>query len=737
MSKRRKSAVKPQQVSRIDHLKATFPKISEETFNTIIKADPTYRPKSGEPGKYGKWLLSRYNQIKKFKGLSEEERNKITLGPVEEKLAWIETQQKLFLENLYKTKRDLKLFDRFKLSLPEEKRDIGHIETCLDLYDVVVPLAEIRKIFIKDEMLGNLVASGEIDLVYKNKEFIVIIPKTWEASQKVAGDTRWCTARGTDDTAFEEYTEDGPLFILLSQKEPGQKYQFCFHEKQFMDREDRPIPDFEEGFLHARPDLADFFKSYAIKNKYRDILSYLDKRQINDLKKITDKEEAIWIAITYPKYYHYLSTTMQTDIELVHAFVKKDGMNYYHLLPEIQKRADVKEIAFETNGMILKELDHTRQDDEETVLHAIRQSHGMAFKYASKRLREDKAFILRAVKEHSMAYTCLAEKQRKDTHIALAAFSEVEHFHASKLSESLPISLQENPEILRHMVRANKDLYDDLPYAMKNNNKIVTEFVLKGGDCAQIPLKVYENNALTIDLIAKKEGYAFILYNRALKFTSAKPSIKHAIEIMIAVTKEEGGRLVSYQDQEILEFEFRHGLVDRSEEIKNKTPEEINRMFVEIIQELPNINEAIETKEDAENNIFMAAAARVLKTTEKHIDVYSKALDFTKKTPYEKAMYAVVETAIALHYVYEEKPYAETKEQRMFEAKYALRDNKRAGFVKMKDTGVSRQEIVEKMIKIGIPNMIAKAKTVNEAKKAVAQNQSVIHANRQAVCAVG
>jgi hypothetical protein len=65
------------------------------------------------------------------------------------------------------------------------------------------------------------------------------VPRTEEAAKLLGKGTKWCTA-AEKNNMFSHYNEKGPLYVWRDKS--GDKYQFHFKTRQFMDSRDKPIP---------------------------------------------------------------------------------------------------------------------------------------------------------------------------------------------------------------------------------------------------------------------------------------------------------------------------------------------------------------------------------------------------------------------------------------------------------------------------------------------------------------
>lgn len=85
-------------------------------------------------------------------------------------------------------------------------------------------------------------ARNDIDVVFENDDWFVLIPKSMEASIYWGSKTRWCTAtKNLENNQFDFYTEGGPLYININKKTRA-KYQFSFAEAEWNNADNKEIP---------------------------------------------------------------------------------------------------------------------------------------------------------------------------------------------------------------------------------------------------------------------------------------------------------------------------------------------------------------------------------------------------------------------------------------------------------------------------------------------------------------
>jgi len=148
---------------------------------------------------------------------------------------------KLKEEDFYKAKEYLMLFNKFINKIPSEFRDINRFKNLNDLYDVVKEFEggdETMATSNSDEI--RQIKKNEIDKVFENSNWLIMIPKTERASCLIGKGTKWCTAADESNNMFDNYNSDGPLYVMVN-KDNNKKYQLHFESNQLMDENDSPI----------------------------------------------------------------------------------------------------------------------------------------------------------------------------------------------------------------------------------------------------------------------------------------------------------------------------------------------------------------------------------------------------------------------------------------------------------------------------------------------------------------
>ena len=163
-------------------------------------------------------------------------------------------------EDFYKAKEYLRLFNKFINKIPKENRDINSYKSLPDLYDVIKQFEgnEDAPTSKQDEL--RQIKEKEVNKVFEDDEWLIMIPTTERASCLIGKGTQWCTA-ADNNNMFDHYSEDGPLYVIVN-KETNTKYQLHFESQQLMDETDRPISatHFFDYILEDDYDVVEFFQ---------------------------------------------------------------------------------------------------------------------------------------------------------------------------------------------------------------------------------------------------------------------------------------------------------------------------------------------------------------------------------------------------------------------------------------------------------------------------------------------
>ena len=125
---------------------------------------------------------------------------------------------------------------------------------------------ENLRAFIRDESLkhgkatkGSGKKNNDVELLYKDENWILLTPKSWDAEKKIAYFTNdngekekchWCTAAGDSDTWYNTYTYNNtkPLYVMINKDDKAWQlaYYPSGHRVEFLNSYDQS-DNFTEG----------------------------------------------------------------------------------------------------------------------------------------------------------------------------------------------------------------------------------------------------------------------------------------------------------------------------------------------------------------------------------------------------------------------------------------------------------------------------------------------------------
>jgi hypothetical protein len=200
----------------IAEIEAPNPKVQKAIIEFIMKADPT-------PNKaYARWIVIRY--LKNGEMLEDMgEHLAQTLGIFSRAASARRIDGNI---DAYKTFNDLTtacepfLTGEREVSSNQDRK--AKRNTKVD--------TRTEKMWEGDPMLE------QSKVVHDDDEYMILIPETAEAAAYFGKNTHWCTTTW----AFERYSKDGPLIIIL-RRQDSKRWQFHFESQQFMDELDRSV----------------------------------------------------------------------------------------------------------------------------------------------------------------------------------------------------------------------------------------------------------------------------------------------------------------------------------------------------------------------------------------------------------------------------------------------------------------------------------------------------------------
>lgn len=271
--------------------------------------------------------------------------------------------------------------------IPQEYSDLNRFRSLGDLFQVVKGSDDQ----IQDAQESEKAKfAAETKKLLDNSELLVFEIQSEWAAQYIGRDTEWCTAWGdpkgrhpTRRCYYNHYANTGPLFVIIH-KASGEKWQFHFEEKQFMDVDDRQISTTRS----ASP--VPLIKKFPILFKvFGDVrfVSYIDEIGIKHfsekaLEKVSEYDLAR--AVNSLEDFNALPEEMYYNIDL-YAMMFKFKPHLINEIP-IEYYGDHLEILLNRVPMIFKNLPKSHQTTETAELVAKQFSYQVIESDISKEL---------------------------------------------------------------------------------------------------------------------------------------------------------------------------------------------------------------------------------------------------------------------------------------------------------------------------------------------------------------
>ena len=226
--------------------------------------------------------------------------------------------------------RLVKDFDKYQKNL--EKKDINQ-------YLSIEELEKVLESFKGKEKEKEL--ESQTEKIYEDENFLVLVPKTIEASCKYGAGTKWCTTV-RDADHFQRYTrgKQGLYYIIRKkgkQTEPHYKVAVHFNDigsEKWWDAKDRPMTDSSiELFKEYFPQLWEAISKHYEENK---------KISLKDLDRIFEvKDQSLGI-------YKNFHNVVNQDLKLL--------ITGYDVIPNMEGKA-IGNLKIYLNDEILDEYD--------------------------------------------------------------------------------------------------------------------------------------------------------------------------------------------------------------------------------------------------------------------------------------------------------------------------------------------------------------------------------------------
>lgn len=209
------------EISQADHfytyVQPKYPDLSAWLYSEFSRIDPT--AKNDQKGKYMDWLLKLIDQW--HKGLRYDY--------MDIHLRWLGAKDGA----LDPDRQGYKLFQALKRhDNHPKKQDINKFKTISEFLDYVkdLPPTTREQKEIDKSIFEN---PKDVTIIVNNEKFIIARPLTWEGNKKLARykskGADWCTARSDTSHGWDDYNQDGYLFVIIYAPHPETKFQLYYN----------------------------------------------------------------------------------------------------------------------------------------------------------------------------------------------------------------------------------------------------------------------------------------------------------------------------------------------------------------------------------------------------------------------------------------------------------------------------------------------------------------------------
>ena len=150
-------------------------------------------------------------------------------------------------------------------------KDLNQYKNLDQLFDTLQKLGQTARRTVE--------ISDEVDRIYEDNRFVVVVPKTHKSSCYYGAGTKWCTASKDTDSHFSNYKSSGELYYIIDKTLPTSSpyYKVALNKKiaglteDFWDVQDKPITDTTKimTIIQNRKMLEDIRNHFGVKFEER------------------------------------------------------------------------------------------------------------------------------------------------------------------------------------------------------------------------------------------------------------------------------------------------------------------------------------------------------------------------------------------------------------------------------------------------------------------------------------
>lgn len=170
-------------------------------------------------------------------------------------------------EDINKIRESLNTFFKVQKQLPV--KDLLAYKDLDSFYDAIEKFETgEEEVEISQKAAKRTAKQEGVDVVVNSPNLKIYKLKTHEAACFYGAGTKWCTAGRDSEDTFQQYAEQGPIYVLLTEiGGKPRKFQFHVESNQYMNERDTPISKKDIAALSKLPEYTEFLNA-LIKDRY-------------------------------------------------------------------------------------------------------------------------------------------------------------------------------------------------------------------------------------------------------------------------------------------------------------------------------------------------------------------------------------------------------------------------------------------------------------------------------------
>jgi hypothetical protein len=170
------------------------------------------------------------------------------------------------------------------------KKDLNQYQSLDELFNALKSLDETERRTVE--------ISDEVDKIYEDNRFVVVVPKTHAASCYYGSGTKWCTASKDTDSHFSTYKRDGELYYIIDKTLPSSSRFYKIALNKSISRLKEDFWDVKDNMITDKSDILHILQNKKMLEKIRNNFNTKYKERIEEekillAKRLTDQEERL------------------------------------------------------------------------------------------------------------------------------------------------------------------------------------------------------------------------------------------------------------------------------------------------------------------------------------------------------------------------------------------------------------------------------------------------------------